>query len=54
MGGMMNEYWEVKTSQTEGEDEEKKDPRPPSQITLCKLACAVIIEVYEIDCLPVN
>ena len=49
MDGMVNEFRKVETSldpPEEDDDEEEKDPRTPSQITLCRLACAAIIEIY--------
>ena len=47
MDGMVNEFRKVETSLDPLEDdEEEKDPRTPSQITLCRLACAAIIEIY--------
>ena len=49
MDGMMHEFRKVETyinPSKEDDDEEEKDPRTPSQITLCRLACAAIIEIY--------
>lgn len=47
MDGMVNEFRKVETSLDPLEDdEEEKDQRTPSQITLCRLACAAIIEIY--------
>ena len=47
MDGMVNEFRKVETSLAPLEDdEEEKDQRTPSQITLCRLACAAIIEIY--------
>lgn len=48
MDGMLNEFKKVETSLyiPEEDDEEMEDPRTHSQLTLCKLACAAIIEIY--------
>ena len=50
MDGMMQEFWKVETyinpPEEDDDEEEKEDPRTPSQITLCRLACAAIIEIY--------
>ena len=47
MDGMVNEFRKVETRLDPLEDdEEEKDQRTPSQITLCRLACAAIIEIY--------
>lgn len=47
MDGMIKEFRKVETSLDPLEDdEEKEDPRTPSQRTLCRLACAAIIEIY--------
>ena len=47
MDGMVNEFRKVETSLDPLEDdEEEKDPRTPPQRTLCRLACAAIIEIY--------